>query len=113
MANFPVLSRNPSYPFEEQHEENTIRSQFEAGYEQTRPRFTRMRKTFTLKYELMSSTDKEAVENFYIQQKGGAGSFSWTHPLTNNTHTVRFAEPPKFENVVRDFWNITIKLREV
>ncbi len=113
MADFPTLSRNPSYPFNEEYEDNTIRSPFEAGYEQTRPRYTRMRKTFTLKYEFLMNSDKTTLENFYYQMKGGAGSFNWTHPITNDTYIVRFAEPLKFENPLLNYWNVEIKLRQV
>lgn len=113
MPNFPTLSRNPSFPLEEIVEENTIRSNFEAGYELTRPRFTRMRKTFSVKYELLTNTDKQLIDNFYVQMKGGSGSFTWTNPITAVNHTVRFAEPPKFEYTMDGYWNVEIKLREL
>lgn len=112
MADFPSLP-NPVYPLVEEYEDNTIRSPFEAGYEQTRPRYTRMRKTFILKYEFLTNSDKTTLENFYYQMKGGAGSFNWTHPLTNETYQVRFAEPPKFENSLLNYWSVELKLRQL
>lgn len=113
MLEFPTLSINPSYPLKEEIEDSVIRSDFEGGYEQTRPRFTRQRKTFTVVYKLLPDADKQTLENFYQQLRGGADAFTWTHPVYGTTHTVRFTKPIKFEYVFYNHWNAEIELREV
>lgn len=117
MAVFPTLSINPSYPLDETREDSVIRSIFEGGYEYTRPRFTRIRRTWTLKYELLSQADKDALDNFLVTVRGGADAFLWTHPVTNQTYNVRFVKPPTFSlSKYADGshrYDVTIELREV
>lgn len=117
MAVFPTLSINPSRPLDEVREDNVIRSNVEGGYEQTRPRFTRLRRTWTLKYEFLTQTDKDTLDTFLTTVKGGSDAFSWTHPTTSQTHNVRFTKPPTFSLVKyaggSHRYDTTIELREV
>lgn len=41
---FPAGIRNPDYPLDEQLADPTLRSEYEDGSQQTRPKFTRIRK---------------------------------------------------------------------
>jgi len=107
-----MLSLNPSFPLKEEKEDNVVRSPFEGGYEQTRPRFTRNRKTFTLQYKLLQDSDKTTLENLYDATKG-ADRFTWYHPVTNHAHIVRFAKPLAFEYVLDGYWTVQVELREV
>ena len=113
MAVFPTLSVNPDYPIKERREDSTLRSDFEGGYEHTRPRYTRTRKSFTLRYKALPTTDKDTLDNFLDTVKGGADSFIWTHPVYNTQHEVRFVKPPEFEYVGYGLWNVELELREV
>lgn len=106
------LSVNPEYPLSEELEDNTIRSEFEGGYEHTRPRFTRNRKTFGLNYRYITDADKTTIENLFNAVRG-ADMFTWLHPKTNSAHIVRFVEPPKFEYVQFGYWNANLILRAV
>jgi len=113
MPSFPTLSTNPSYPLRETYEDNVIRSKFEAGYEHTRPRFTKQRRIFTIIYNLLSNADKALIDDFYKNTIKGAGSFTWTHPQAQTQHTVIFTKPPQFELVFLDYWKCEIELREL
>lgn len=113
MPIFPTLSQKPEYPLSEEREDSTIRSQFEGGYEHTRPRFTRIRKTFGLKYSMLPDADKTTLDDFITTVKGSADAFTWTHPKYGTQHNVRFTKPPKFEYVQHGYWNVEIELREV
>lgn len=112
MATFPILSKNPVYPLEESYLDNTLRSNFEAGYELTRPRYTRLRRIFNVRYTFLPEADKTALESFY-QTVGCYDSFTWTHPGTGESITVRFVAPPKFSEVQYGRWNVEFQLREV
>lgn len=113
MLAFPSLSVNPSYPLIEEWEDNTLRSDFEGGYQITRPRFTRTRRKFSIKYHFLSDGDKTALETFLITVKGGADAFNWTHPMTNVVYTVRFEKPPQFSYVNYNIWRTEFVLMEV
>lgn len=99
MADYPTLSRNPSYPLTDDAEDPAIKSDFEAGYTQTRARFTRTRRVFEVGYKAMTNADKLLLEAFADTVKGGVDSFAWTHPITSVSYTVRFDKRPKFQAV--------------
>lgn len=96
MPTFPTLTIPPTYPLDEQREDATIRSAFEAGYEHTRPRFTRNRYTWVVKYNMMPSADKTTLEAFVTTVREGADKFSWTNPVDGAVHTVTFSQIPKY-----------------
>ena len=116
MANFPTLSRSPSFPLapDGEIEDSTLRSQFEAGYELTRPRFTRARRSWGVRYPVVSSADKALLVAFeQTTVRGGADSFSWTHPITSTVYSVRFAGPLKYAQFAIGKWSVEFMLREV
>ena len=117
MANFPTLTINPEVPLNENQEDPTIRSKFEGGYELTRPRFTRIRKAWTIKYRLLPAADKVLLDTFFnATVLGGADAFNWTNPITSVVYVVRFTEPPVFKNVMFgavQYYDVDIKLQEV
>lgn len=113
MENFPTLSQPPSYPLTEMREDATIRSPFEAGYEHTRPRFTRIRKIWTVNYEKLPYADVSLLDSFITTVKGGADAFNWKHPISLTTYTVTFRELPKFENTSLDYYSVNFTLAQV
>ena len=111
---FPVFIDNPEYPLKETLEDNLLRSNMEDGTVKTRPRFTRNRKTYELTWAHMDDDQKEMLEEFFLKKtKNGSKSFRWTHPATDITKVVRFAEVPDFTLKVRSYWAVTVKLQEV
>lgn len=96
MPTFPSLTKRPTYPLEEEREDATIRSSFEAGYEHTRPRFTRNRKMWKVKYKNMGATDKATLDSFVTTVREGSDAFTWTNPQDNVAYTVRFAQIPRY-----------------
>lgn len=117
MAVFPTLSRAPSFPLDPDGEIDDVilRSPAEAGYEQTRPRTTRVRRTFGLNYKVLGDADVALLRTFEITTlRNGADSFSWTHPLSAIVYTVRLAVPIKFARTqVGTYSDVALKLREV
>jgi phage-related protein len=97
MSAFPTLSQYPSFPLGEEREDSTLRSKFEDGYEQTRPKFTKIRYTWSLTYNNLTNTDKATLEAFVTTVREGADSFTWTNPVDSASYTVKFAQIPKYE----------------
>lgn len=99
MTAFPTLSLPCSYPIDPDGvpEDVILRSPQEAGYEQTRPRTTRARLNFGVNYIGMVPADEALLRAFYTTTlRNGADSFTWTHPISGTTYTVRFTAPIKF-----------------
>jgi phage-related protein len=115
MANFPTLSESyPSYPVVENREDSVLRSSFEGGYVQTRPRFTRVRKKWQINYKLLSSADRTLIANFFdTTVNGGADAFTWTCPLDLTAYSVRFTAPPIFSYSSYGRWDINFELEQV
>lgn len=81
----------PTLDYPEQWEDPTIRSESEGGYVQTRRRHTRDRRTWTLTWSCMSSTDYATLVTFYRGDAGaGASIFDWAAITDNGTVAVRF-----------------------
>jgi hypothetical protein len=115
MPTFPTLTMLPSFPLDEEQEDVTIRTEMEAGYTHTRKRYTRTRITFTVKYDMITTSDKTTLEAFIGTVEQGGFSFSWTHPQSSVTHTVKFPEGglPKFSHIITDYWSCEFKVRQV
>lgn len=89
---FPTLSRPPSYPLDPdgEIEDAVLRSPPAAGYVQQRPKFTRSRQSFGLNYPNLPDADVALLKTWERTTLGnGAGTDTWTHPLSGTTYTVR------------------------
>lgn len=111
--NFPSSIPNPEYPFKVEHEDNSITSKFEDGTVQSRLKFTKSRKTWTLKWNGMKQSHYNILENFIVNSaKHKANVFNWVCPADDTTYSVRCI---KFdaEMVFINNWNVEIQLQEV
>lgn len=93
MANYPTLSIGyDASSFAHASENPAHGSDTEGGYQVTRPRFTRTpRKTFRFTHVDITEADRVTLETFWNVRKGSSESFTWTHPVTGASYTVRFA----------------------
>lgn len=113
MAAFPTLSRQPSYPLGEETEDMVIRDPSEAGYETTRPRFTKRRRIFTVVYGRLPKADVDLIDAFFAGSAAyGSAIFTWTHPKTAVAHNVRFTAPPKTILTKFNAYDVSFSLRE-
>lgn len=87
---FPTLSRAPLMNEEETLEDSTIRDQMENGAVYTRPRWTRMRRTWKVNYKACSIADRDALRTF-ANSVGGWNNFTFTDN--------RILSEPEFLNV--------------
>ena len=78
MSEFPELSRYPIKISETLAFDPTITTEYEDGSTKSRPRFTKLKKKWTLEYSLMTDTDKVLLETLQIDVLAGSYSFDWT-----------------------------------
>lgn len=115
MAAFPTLTTLPRFPLDPdgELEDAVLRSNFEGGYEQTRPKYTRARRSYGLSYQLQSA-DEATLRAFELTTlNNGADSFVWTHPLRATTHTVRLTAPIKYQQRTPTVCDVSFMVREV
>ncbi len=88
---YPVLSRAPSsLDPDGKLEDSTLRSEFTAGYTQSRPKFTRLRRTWGVSYVDLPDADVALLRTFESTTLvNGSAPFTWTHPKSGITPTVQ------------------------
>ena len=112
---FPTdLVPQPEYPLPTTREDNVLRSNVDAGYELSRRRYTRQRKTWELKWTKLAPSFVKVLEDFYDNDtKSGSLNFKWTHPIDNKVYTVHFTEPINVSLTEVDRSDVSIKIRSV
>lgn len=118
MSDFPTLSTPPVYPLKQSRDgDQFIKSKTEAGYVITRSRYSRVRNRFSIVYENISAADKALLDALITEVDGETGYFTWVHPITNVSYTVRFDKTPEIEAVGYDgvsyYYNTAFDLLEV
>jgi hypothetical protein len=117
MADYPNTLPEPDVQgFEESPAiDPTLRSEMESGKRITRSRFTKIPKKWRFQYTQLSNDNKNTLKSFEESVSYGSDSFDWTHPIDDESHSVRFAEPVKY--VLSDSdnreWDVTVILEEV
>jgi hypothetical protein len=82
--------------FQEDPPNNLIRTAMDIGLAKLRRRSTSAPRFITCAYDL-TKAQVGYLETFYITTTyDGADPFTWTHPRTAGTLTVRFAAPPSY-----------------
>ena len=110
MADFPNI-RLPS-EIEETTEDPAIRTDFESGIVQSRARYTKQRRTWTLSWIALTNSEYQILRNFYLSVSGGSLVFSWKHPYEDTTFLVRFNGELKAKNSQRDYWDLSLTIEE-
>ena len=109
---FPVTIRTPSSISRRKHKAQN-KGNFEAGYVQSVVRNTRGRYRFILNWKNMPIDELVILETYFENNQGS--TFSWTHPITETTYTVRFStdeiNADYIEGSVTD-WAVSIELEE-
>jgi hypothetical protein len=109
---FPNVA-NPVYPLDEGRENPAISSQMENGMVISRPRFTRIRKKWILKWTALKNNEYQLLMNFWEQMCGGSQEFQWVNPVTGVSYIVRFTGEINFHLTSHDMWEGEITLQEV
>lgn len=117
--NFPTGIKLPAYPFECEYENNSIISKFEDGSQQSRMKFTKSRRKWTLNYNHIPREDYLILMNFIANVVHfSARSFNWTDTDsmdddTPETIEVRVTDVGKWTNDAMHYWSGSIELTEV
>lgn len=75
----------------------TIRTPKDAGYVQTRARFTSAPRRYHVLYTALTTYDKNLIYTFEKDTVNfGAESFTWRMPTSGGNFTVRFASPVRY-----------------
>lgn len=111
------MSRKPSdLDPDGELEDAVLRSPYDAGYEQTRPKYTRMRRTWGVRYDELPVADVANLRTYeQTTLVNGANSFVWTHPLSGITPTVHLAGPIRYSTVADKYGMsaVSFTIREV
>lgn len=118
---FPTLTGSAKSPrpleyIETASTDPTIRSPKEAGYVQTRSRYSRIPRSYRVVFHGLTEADKNLIRTHEIECGVGGASFTWTPPDRAATLTVRFAMPViyiPFGETNFLYWNVEMELEEV
>ena len=69
------------FPVEWPWRHETISTVFDSGDVQTRAKWTRPRRKFSLRWEAATEQERADVEQFFNRMRGRASSFTWTPPI--------------------------------
>ena len=111
----------PACPFEEEFENTSITSKFEDGSMQSRSKFTRSRRKWTLTWNTITRKDYLRLMDFVVHKaKFSANSFMWTDPDSIDIETdlaliavVGSTKGEKWSNKAVSYWSGKIELTEV
>ncbi len=74
----------------------TIRTPKDAGISKTSARFTSLPRQYHIRYDALTTHDKDLIRSFELTVVGGSESFSWKRPSDSTTLTVRFLTPVRY-----------------
>ena len=117
---FPTNIKDPAFPFECEYENNSIISKFEDGSQQSRRKFTRSRRKWTLKWNHIPREHYLILMNFIANTVSfSAKSFNWTNTDSLDDQggaevvEVRVTNVGKWTNDAMHYWSGTVELTEV
>lgn len=119
MPAFPSLSVTPSISgwTESIRVDPTIRTPVEAGYQITRPRFTRSPRRWEIAYaggNALPLADKNILSAFESSVKVGSDIITWTNPVDSVAYQVRLAGPIQYRPLANKlYWEVRMLLEEV
>lgn len=90
MADYPSLLIDWQGFQELPRQYQTIRTEYEAGYVQTRAKTTTGPRGFRFMHRLVSAADVATFYAFWDARKGGAEAFTFTDPRTGSVLACRF-----------------------
>lgn len=77
---FPTI-QYPVYPLKENIPDHTWKGETDNETILTRPRFTKVKHSFTLTWDALPIADLVTLHSFYLNQaRQGALAFNWTYP---------------------------------
>lgn len=113
MADYPTLALQFAGFSEDPKDFQTIRTEMEQGYVQTRAKVTTGPRMYAFSHPLLTAAEVATWVTFYDSCKGGALSFNFTDPRTSSTVICRFKSKPQIIPATYATYNIVnIQLEE-
>mgnify|MGYP007069897233 CR=1 FL=1 len=125
VIHFPDI-REPGWPFTEEYEDTSLRTKFEDGSMQSRSRFTRSRRKWTLRWNHLPRREYLALMHFITKVvKFSAKSFIWANPDSvsmvygagldpqKEEVEVRITRVGEWKNEAMRYWTGEIEITEV
>jgi len=89
-----------------------LRSKYDGGYTQTRPKYTRKTKKFTLEYQALSLSEKDTLEAFFDANQGL--SFYFVDPVSSTQYAVNFSDDSiSFKLVSTKYYSTSFSVEEL
>lgn len=88
MANFPALKTGAvaQYPSDRAREFSTLVQEFLDGSEQRSPQYSGPLRRWMIRLDLLDEAEMFRLEDFFVEQGGGAGGFAFTDPWDGTEH---------------------------
>lgn len=111
MNTFPTLDRGAQFPITESYYKPQTKSEFESGHVQSRARATVGKYRWSLTYKSLENSDWTLLLDFFKNNIGAL--FNWTHPISEDTHIVRFTDN-ELKSVVKvnNLRDVTLNIEE-
>ena len=111
MEYLPTLSVAPERPLTRSWVDNMIKDSSDAGYTYSRPRYTRLKRKFSITYAALVDVDIADIDNF-IEAIRGADAFIWIHPLTFEEIVMTLDEPITITDQTYGRYKLTMNVTE-
>lgn len=98
--------------FKVKSQDSTISTTSDANYKKTRPRTTRMIRTWTFAWNCRTPAQYGALMDFW-NQVGTFQAFEWKCPIDNEVYVVRFASPFEWQENYPYGWQGSLRFEEV
>ena len=96
--------------YNEERQNQVLRTEMDAGPPQTRRRFTASIDKFSVSW-VMTESQVSTLETFFEDTiGGGALSFDWTHPRKDTTVSARFTEPYTMDYLGAGYYKVSANL---
>ena len=115
MSNFPT-NLIPQFPIDESSTFATLSTDIKYGTNQYRRKWAAgvKKRAFALNFSSLTKKEMLLLSSFFNTCNGSLTSFTWTHPTTSTSYTVKFAQPSiQFTEVGEDAFDCDTTLVEV
>lgn len=108
---YPSVLPSPVFPIASSPDDPSLRDDFENGMAQTRAKYTRIRRRWTIKYNALTIAQRNTLYAFYLSVLGGSEAFEWENPEDDETYVVRIISNSYAESLITDkYYAISVLL---
>lgn len=115
MSTFPS-NLIPDFPITESTVFNTLKTDIKYGPNARRRKWNSgiKRRVFDVKFNKVTASEMVLLSNFYNSMNGDLDSFTWVHPETSVSYTVKFSNDNlSFEEEAEGIFSCGVQFTEV